>query len=176
VSTGRVLLGHVTRAHGIRGALRVRPDSGRPDDTARTLKAARELWLDEERHVLRTVQPERDELLVELDGVADRDHAEALRGRSVFVARAALPAPADDELYLADLVGCEVVLEGGASLGRVRGSYHAGAHETLIVDGTRGELLLPWVPSFVVAVDLDARRVVYAPPPGLVDPDDAEAG
>ncbi len=175
---GRVLLGHVARAHGIRGALRVRPASGRPADTARSLRALPALYLGDERFALRAVRPEREDLLVELEGVADRDRAEALRGRTVEVERAQLPPPAEDELYLADLVGCEVVEPGGARIGTVRGSFEAGAQETLIVDGAHGEVLLPWVPGLVVSVDLPGRRVVYAPPPGLLDdaPDDDDGG
>jgi 16S rRNA processing protein RimM len=172
----RVLLGYVVRAHGLRGALRVRPHSGRAAETARALARVRTLYLDAQAYDLRRVRDEREELLIELDEVADKDAADALRGRTVSVDRASLPAPDADEVYLADLVGCEVFDPAGKRIGVVEGSYHAGAHETLIVkDGAR-EHLLPWVSHMIVEVDLAARRVVFDPPPGMIDLDDAEAG
>ncbi len=176
VGDARVLLGYVVRAHGIRGALRVRPLSERAEETAQTLAAGPALFLDEQRYPIVRVRLERDELLVELEGVHDRTGAEALQGRQVFVDRAQLPAIAGDEVYLADLVGCEVVDRSGKPLGRVTGSLHTGAHETLILDAAGRELLLPFVSVYLVEVDVAARRIVYDPPPGLVDLDDAERG
>ena len=172
----RVLLGHVVKAHGIKGALRVRPHSGDAQSTARSLLTAGELFLDEDRWRITRARPDKDELIIELDGVGDRNLAEALRGRGVFVDRDHLPAPSDDEVYLDDLVGCEVVDTHGRALGRVRGSFHNGAHEILMVDSARGERLLPYVPAMVVELDLAARRLVYDPPPGLLDLDEAEPG
>jgi 16S rRNA processing protein RimM len=172
----RVLVGHVVRAHGIRGALRVRPTSGRADETARTLAGASELFLDEEPRHLRKVRPERADLLIELEGVNDRDRADALRGRAVLIERTQLPAPAENEVYLDDLVGCEVVDPRGLRLGVVRGSFHSGAHEVLILDCAGGERLLPYVAPMLISLDLPARRIVYDPPPGLLDPEDAELG
>jgi len=172
----RVPLGYVVRAHGLRGALRIKPSSGHAVETAQALAHIRTIYLDDQAYVLRRVRDEREELLIELDEVGDKDAADALRGRTLSVDRASLPAPDADELYLADLVGCEVFDTGGKRIGVIEGSFHAGAHETLIVkDGAR-EQLLPWVPHMVIEVDLPARRVVFDPPPGMLNLDDAEAG
>lgn len=120
------------------------------------------------------VRPDKEELLVELEGLVDRNGAEALRGREVFIDRALLPAIDDDELYLNDLVGCRVQRPDGSAIGIVTGSYDSGGNEVLIVDGAGKELLLPYVPAFVVSVDLDERCIVYDPPIGLVDLNEAE--
>ena len=169
MSTRRVLLGYVVRAHGVRGALRVRPASGHAAETIRSLREVPVVYLDDQPRSLTRVRMDKDDLLVEIEGLTDRDIAEGLRGRPLSVERAHLPPPNEGELYLDDLVGCEVVAPNGASIGRVRGCFHSGAHETLIVDAGAGERLLPYVLSHVVAVDLDARRIVYDAPEGLLD-------
>jgi 16S rRNA processing protein RimM len=176
VSQARVHVGYVVRAHGLRGAVRVRPSSERAPATAATLTTAGQVFLDDRPFVLRKARVDKEELIVELEQVDDRDQAEALRGRVLTVAREALPQLAEDELYVADLVGCEVVDTSGRALGRVRGSMHNGAHETLILDGPRGEVLLPFVAPLVREVVLEDRRVVYDPPPGLVDLGEADEG
>ena len=170
----RVLLGYVVRAHGIKGALRVRPASGLAAETARSLAHVPQVFLDDEPIALTRVRPERDELLIELAGLSDRTAAEALRGRSLFVPRSALPPPDEDELYLADLVGCSVYDQQARLLGVVTGTYDSGAQDVLILDASGKELLLPFVEPMLVDVDLAARRISYDPPPGMVD--DADAG
>ena len=154
-------VGFVLRAHGVRGVVRVR--------AAADLAAADAVWLDGERFAVRHAGRDKDEWLLTLDGVATREAAEALRGRQLAVARAAIPV-GDDELLVADLVGCTVVDVAGATLGEVTGSFHSGAHEVLELRAPDGrELMLPFVDAFVRAVDTAARRIVYDPPEGLLD-------
>jgi len=169
----RVSIGYVIRAHGLRGALRLRCESGDAKQTAGSLLTAKTLYLDEVAYAVTRARADKDEVLVELEGVADRDAADALRGKAVSVDRDTLPEPDEDELYLADLVGCAVVAPDGSTIGAVKGSYDSGAQDVLIVDTSRGEKLLPFVEPMLVEVDLDARRIVYDAPPGLID-DDAE--
>jgi 16S rRNA processing protein RimM len=73
--------------------------------------------------------------------------------------REALPAPAQEEYYWADLVGLEVVNEQGLALGRVKSLIETGANEVLVVaDGDR-ERLLPFVEQVVKAVDVAGRLI-----------------
>ena len=93
--------------------------------------------------------------------VTDRTAAEALRGARVFVSRAEFPEPAADEFYWADLVGMEVVNRDGVALGDVVGLLDNGAQSVLRVQaaGDAAELLIPFVPVYVDAVDLPGRRI-----------------
>ena len=84
----------------------------------------------------------------------------ALRGASVGIDRAALPALAADELYWADLEGLAVVNRDGVPLGTVAEVIDNGAHPILRVrDAAALERLIPWVPVYVDGVDRDARRI-----------------
>ena len=66
-------------------------------------------------------------------------------------------------------MGCQLVDTAGASLGTVRAVDNYGAQELLVIDGPRGELLMPFVEPLVLSVDLEARRIVCDPPEGLLD-------
>jgi 16S rRNA processing protein RimM len=167
VPDDKVQIGFVLRAHGVRGALRVRGDG-------EVLLSAERVWLGERAFDVRRAQRERGEFLVELEGVRDRDAAEALKGAPVFVARDALPPPSEDEVYVADLLGCAVFDLGGRRLGEVVAASSNGAQELLTVSGHR-EWLLPFVDGIVTEVDVAARRIVCDPPPGLIDLDEAES-
>lgn len=162
----RIDVGFVLRAHGVRGVVRVRASAD--------LGAADAVWLDGERFVVRHASRDKDEWLVTLDAVASREAAEALRGRSVALPRDAVPV-GDDELLVADLVGCKVLDVAGTMLGEVTGSFDSGAHEVVEVRAPDGkEFMLPLVDAFVTNVDLDARTITCDPPPGLVNLDEAD--
>lgn len=102
-----------------------------------------------------------DVLIVRLAGFNDREQAFAVRGCEIGVPRSALPAPAGDEVYWADLVGCAVSNRKGEVLGMVEAVTAHGAHPLLQVrsPGDGAQRLIPYVPAVVDAVDVAARRI-----------------
>lgn len=102
-----------------------------------------------------------------LDGIGDRNAAEALKGLRLYVARAALPEADEDEFYHADLLGLKVVMaEGGAEVGTVRAIIPAGASEVLEIDRGPGEqtLLVPFTRAAVPEIDIGAGWLSIDPP------------
>jgi len=81
------------------------------------------------------------------------------RGAALEVPREALPPPADDSYYVFQLVGLEVVEEGGAPLGRVADVVPGVANDVLELDSG---LALPLVEACVQEVDLEAGRILVA--------------
>src|SRR5262249_46278280 len=97
--------------------------------------------------------------LVEVEGVATRDQAEALRGAEVAVGRGQLTVESGEYL-VEDLVGCLVVAPDGRPLGTVEGLFWNGAHDVLELSGGH---MVPLVDEWVREVDLGARRIVVEP-------------
>jgi len=103
-------------------------------------------------------------VLAQAEGVADRDAAEALRGRSILLERSAFPQPATDAYYWVDLIGLPVVNRDGAALGTVVGLVETGAHAVLRVRATEDdtdatERLIPFVNAYIDEVDLAGRSI-----------------
>lgn len=99
-------------------------------------------------------------VVAQLEGVADRDAAEALKGTLVGVPRTALPPAGENEYYWDDLIGLEVVNVRGELLGKVESLIETGANDVLCVRADDGrELLLPFVGAVVLDVDLAGRRI-----------------
>jgi 16S rRNA processing protein RimM len=93
--------------------------------------------------------------IVRLDGVGDREAADALRGRSLDVADAEPDALGEDEYAAADLVGC-VVVDGDVSLGVVAQLIALPSVEALELDDGS---LVPMVRDCVRSVDVQAKRI-----------------
>ena len=157
-----IVLGRITAPYGVHGWLRLHPFG---DDPQRWREIKR-WWLgaDSEEfsgwsaHALQTMRLHGKSWIVKLSGVDDRNAAEALVGHYVGAPRSALPQPEPDEYYWADLVGLEVLNEGGESLGRVAEMVEAGAHAVMVVRHGEGEAaeerLLPFVGAVVKDVDV----------------------
>ena len=157
-----IAVGRIARAHGVRGELAVRTD----DPRSSALLKARQLRLSGETQ-LREVESARaanSEVLLRLRGIADRNAAEALRGREVEISRAELPAAEPGEFYYADLVGLMAIDESGRELGQVKGLWETGPVPVVVIGEGAGELLVPFAQEFVVAVRPDQGRIVIRPP------------
>ncbi len=164
----RVCVGVITGAHGVRGAVRVKSFTAEPADVARYGPLEDESG--ERRFELRLIGSAKGVMIATLAGVTDRDRAEALRGLRLYLPRAALPPPGDDEYYHADLIGLEAALPDGSIFGRVRAVHDFGAGVVLEIEGAKGPpIMVPFTRAAVPTVDLAAGRLLIDPPPGLLD-------
>ena len=98
--------------------------------------------------------------------IETREQAEAARGLKLFIPRALLPPPEDeDEFYIADLVGMAVVGPDGEALGRVRSVRDFGAGDLLEVEPPAGESWwLPFTKEAVPEIQADRRTIVALRP------------
>ncbi|MDR0815919.1 MAG: ribosome maturation factor RimM [Desulfovibrio sp.] len=109
-------------------------------------------------------------LLFLFEGVADRTAADALRGQKLLVERAVLPEPAEDESYVQDLLGGDVLLPDGRRLGRFDHlECPAGQDIWVIITDGGDEILFPAQPCFIQGFDAAKRAVQINPPEGLLD-------
>ena len=164
-----VVVGRIGRAHGLTGEVSVLVRTDSPEQrfapgTVFELGAGRRLTVAGTRW-------HKGALLVRLDGVADRDAAELLRGELLTIDAAELPLPEDpDEFHDHQLVGLRAELADGALVGTVTDVVHGPAGELLVVarEGA-ADALVPFVRDIVPTVDLAAGRLVLTPPDGLLD-------
>jgi 16S rRNA processing protein RimM len=137
----RVALAAVAGAHGIKGEVRLKLFA----ESVASLKAHKSVYIGGERREIRDLRDANKTAIARLDGVSDRNAAEALRGQLVEVDRDALPPLAEGEYYHADLVGLPCVGPDGEALGTVAGIENFGAGdliEVLLPDGKRS--LIPF--------------------------------
>jgi 16S rRNA processing protein RimM len=104
-------------------------------------------------------------VVVRVREVETREQAEALRGLKLYIRRDVLPEPEEDEFYVADLVGLDVVTAEGEPLGVVRSVHDFGAGDLLEIQPPQGaSWWLPFTREAVPEVRLAARQVVAVKP------------
>jgi 16S rRNA processing protein RimM len=165
----RVLIGKVTKPHGIRGEVKVYPYSGIPENFlhyTRVLLAA-DATAAAKIYTIERARVQKNSVLVQLQGCTTRNEAEALVQQQVFVLEDDLPELDPDEFYLRDLEGRRMVTEDGTTIGTITGILTTGGQDIVQVKGEGREYMIPLVPEFLVALTEDEVRVSL--PPGLLD-------
>ena len=167
-----LVVGRVVRAHGITGevVVDVRTDDPETRFAPGTSLRARIKGGTERRLIVDTSRPHGGRLLVRLDGVADRNGADALRGTLFLVDSSDLPPIEDpDEFYDHQLEGLRVRTTAGADVGMVAEVLHTAAGELLSVRAGDREVLVPFVGAIVKSVSLADQVIEIDPPEGLLE-------
>jgi len=171
----RLVVGRVLRPHGVHGEVTVEVLSDAPGRFA----PGSELGLgdpDTESGtgfrplVVTAARRHQGRLLLTLDGVADRDTAQTLRGGLLSIPVGAARPLEPGEFWVHQLIGLPVLDRDGQSRGTVADVLPGTAHDLLSIRLPDDRTALVPAVAALVTVDLDAGRVVVDALPGLLDP------
>jgi len=166
--TSRLLVGEIGAAQGLKGEVRLRSYTQEPTDIAaygplRDEAGTTSIEIERVR-----VTPKA--LIARIKGVSTREAAEALNRTKLYVAREALPQAAEDEWYVADLIGLKAVSPDGEPLGAVAAVHNFGASDIVEITPVEGaSYLVAFTDDTVPEVDIARGRLV------LVRPEEIEA-
>jgi 16S rRNA processing protein RimM len=163
VSDDLILVGRVAGAFGVRGEVRITSFTADPA----ALVDYKDLLREDGSPGLTLVggRPAKGSVVVRVREVETREQAEALRGLKLYIPRDRLPAPEEDEYYVADLVGLDVLTPDGEALGTIRSVHDFGAGDLLEIQPPQGaSWWLPFTREAVPEVRLAARQVVAIKP------------
>jgi 16S rRNA processing protein RimM len=163
-----VLVGRVGRPHGIRGQVAVNAETDFAEDRFTTGAA---FWTrgGDEQLTVATVRFQNGKPIVGFAGIASPEDAERLRGLELRMPEELLRPLEAGVYYHHQLEGCVVETAAGERVGTVARIDGGTGGSLLVIDGPRGEVLIPLALDICVAIDIAARRIVVAPPDGLLD-------
>ena len=169
VSELTVVVGHITKAHGVRGEVAIEVRSDNPERFA----VGSTVYVEGRALTIERAHAHGARLLVKFRGADDRAAAQALRGHELHVPESWLPELGDGEYWPFQIVGCEVVAESGRSLGIVSEVIANPANDLWVATDERGgETLVPAISGVIVDVDVGAGRIVVRDLPGLTAPEE----
>lgn len=155
-----ITLGRVVAPHGVRGDLRIRPDIERPE----VIGTIPTLFFGGVPYRVKMAKPHKNIYIVHVDGVDDRNKAEALIGSPVEAAAEALPSLPEGEYYYFQLLGLSVVTEEGV-LGAIKEIIETGANDVYVVAVPgKADVCLPAIPSCILSVDVSKGEMKVALP------------
>lgn len=162
--TKLILVGRVSGAFGVRGEVRI----GTYTEDPMALLRYRDLLREDGSPglTLTAARPAKGGVVGRCPEIASKEAADAMRGLRLYVPRDALPAPDEDEYYLADLIGLDCETPEGEALGKVKAVQNFGAGDILEVDPGAGRptRYLPFTRAVVPEVRMADARLIVIPP------------
>lgn len=162
-----VAVGRVIRPHGVRGVLLVSAIS----PILESLRAGSQVWLGdgELKAKVSYLRPHRRRYLLALEELTDRDQAETWRNAEVNVASGGAADLPEGSYFYWQVLGLQVVTEGGERLGEIKSIIETGANDVYVVQDAEGrEVLLPAIADVIRSVDLEDGVVTVHLLPGLL--------
>ena len=154
-----ICVGHVLGAHGIQGWVRLFSNTS-PRENIVAYGPLRIEVDDELRTLAVDGRLQGKHVLARLEGIGNRDQAEALTGCRLYISQRQLPRLEAGEYYWSDLIGMRVENLAAEPLGTVDSMLETGADDVMVLKGER-ERLIPFVIDDIVReVDLEGRRLV----------------
>jgi 16S rRNA processing protein RimM len=167
------VVGCIARPHGIRGQVIVNPETDFPEER---FAVGSTLFLTRGGHIepirIASSRIHQGRPVIAIEGIGDMNAAQELAGLEVRVPIDELAQLPQGTFYHHDLVGCVVVTGGGARVGTVAGVEGHSGNTRLVVQTDRGELLVPLAAEICTVIDPPGRRIVIAPPAGLLELND----
>ena len=162
-------VGVITTTHGVRGEVKVFPTT---DDAERFLELEYVL-LDTGRELrrldIKNVRFFKNLVILKFDGIDNINDIEKYKGKDLWIPREEAQELGEDEYYIADLQGLEVVLEDGTEFGTLRDVMETGANDVYIIDSNEhGEVLLPAIKECILDVDLEKNTMTVHLMKGLL--------
>jgi len=168
---GLVPFGFITRAHGIKGELRVYSQLA----DLKSFAALDVVYIEIQKSTPRPYPVEvfriqtKDQVLLRLKGINDRNAAELLAGVAVWIESKWIPEPDSDNYNHHDLVGFDLHDTQLGFLESIKGVLELPAQDAfqIYIDGY--EVLIPIVEDWIESVDFDAKNITMRLPNGMVD-------
>jgi 16S rRNA processing protein RimM len=171
------LVGRIARPHGLRGEVAINPET---DFVEERFAVGATLWTrsdgGEATLTIASARVQNGRPIVGFDGFARIEDVERLAGLELRVPEDTLQPLGEHTYYQHQLVGCVVETTGEERVGEVTRVEGGAAGSLLVVDGSRGEVLVPLTLAICVEIDVAAKRIRIEPPEGLLELNETRPG
>lgn len=172
------VVGYIARPHGLRGQVLVKPET---DFAEERFRVGATLWTRtagrEEQLTISSARIQNRLPVIGFEGMASIEDVERLSGQELRVPEEAMQPLEPGRYYEHQLVGCEVEVVSGQRSGQLSGKRVGTVVKVeggpggsrFVVEGERGEILIPFAADICVSVDVEAKKIQIDPPEGLLE-------
>jgi 16S rRNA processing protein RimM len=166
----KLRVGVYTNTHGVHGEIKVYPTT----DDVKRFKKGLPLYLDTGKQEIplkvERVKYFKNMVILKFEGIDSINDIERYKGHDLLVSREHAVPLAEDEYFICDAIGSDVVDENGVKLGVLKDVMQTGANDVFVITLTNGkEALFPVIPDCVKDVDTDAKKITVHVMKGLLD-------
>ena len=162
-------VGVITSTHGVRGEVKVFPTTDDPE----RFEYLKNVILDTGKTYLpleiEGVKYFKQFVILKFKGINNINDIEKYKKMPLLVSREDAVELEEDEYFMADMIGMDVVTEDGAKFGVLKDIMETGANDVYIVESDKhGEVLLPAIKDCILEVDIEEQKMVVHIMDGLI--------
>ena len=162
----KIKIGKIVNTVGLKGEVKVYNYS----DSIEIYETIESIYVEDRLTVIENVRAQKNMVILKLEGADDRNAAEALRGKELYITEDDLPELPEGQYYVRDLIGMSVTEEDGNMLGHVTDVLQNTAQDIFEVESENGKkLLIPKVEQFVLDIDAEKREITVRLIEGMLD-------
>lgn len=166
-------VGKIANTHGLKGELKLLAATDFP---AERFKKGETLYLDIDGKKVpfevTTYRPHKQFHLVTFKGFENINLIEKYKGLKLYVHAEHVHDLSENEYYYHEIIGCEAIVDG-ESIGVIDDIFETGANDVWVIKRPgKSDALIPYIESVVKEIDVEAKRVVITPIPGMIDDED----
>ena len=162
----KIKIGKIVNTVGLKGEVKVYNYS----DSIEIYETIESIYVEDRLTVIENVRAQKNMVILKLEGADDRNAAEALRGKELYITEDDLPELPEGQYYVRDLIGMSVTEEDGNLLGHVTDVLQNTAQDIFEVESENGKkLLIPKVDQFVLYIDAEKREITVRLIEGMLD-------
>ncbi len=167
--SGKIKVGKVIDAHGIRGELSIFIFSG----DVSWLPNLDKVYIPRknifEEHKVMKARAHKKGFICLLEKFDNRNLAEEYKAREIWVDSALFVSTPGESLYLSEILGFEIVDAKTGSLGTIHSFSSNGLQDLLVIQQGASEIEIPFVKEFVTEMDFENRKIKMTLPEGLLE-------
>jgi len=169
VDRSLILIGKVSRPHGIKGGVRAMSYADSPD----IYREIPRIYLKKKDKTIRplkisSVSTVKGAVILNFDEIKGLHNAEDIVGCELYIERSFLPPPSEDEYYHIDLIGLDVTTTAGRLLGKICEVMQTGGSDVFVIKKGKEEYLIPAIKEVIREIDIDGGKVIIEPMEGMI--------
>ena len=159
-----ITIGKILSPWGIKGKLRVEVET----DFSQRFASSSKVYIKQQPMTIDSAEWHKGKAIIKINTIDCIEDAANLRGQPVEINHDQLQPLPEGQYYHFQLIGLEVQTTQGESLGKITEILTMPSNDTYVVDGTRGEILIPATEDVIKSIDLDKGCLVIEPIKGLL--------
>ncbi|WP_022847361.1 MULTISPECIES: ribosome maturation factor RimM [unclassified Desulfurobacterium] len=168
--SNEVLIGKIVGAHGIKGDVKIKPESDifeRQISHVKTLSGYR--GTAKKNLTIESIKPYKNIFIAKFKEIEDRNQAESAINTELYIKKEDTAPLESNEFFFEDLIGCTVVTEEKSTVGKVKEIMEMPASHILVVEKEDGkEALIPFIDEFVKDINVKEKIITIKPIEGLI--------
>ncbi len=165
-----VLIGQIVNVHGIKGEVKIYPYT---DDLENLSKKLKNIFLDEnmDGECYKTnCRIQKGMLLCKISGVDTIEQAQKLRGKYVYIDEKSLDKLEEDNYYVKDLLGLDIIdINTNSLFGKLEYIYNTGANDVYeVITQDNKKVYLPAIKQVIKKVDIKNKKIYIEIMKGLI--------